>query len=685
MAQPYAPLIQQMLLEFQNQRLESTERIAQSILRINPKDLIALQVYGLVLAMQGRLKEAVEYLSKAALQDSKNPELLSNLAKAQYGAGLYIEASQTYEKLNRLAPNNPQVLTDMGTVHGKLRQYERAASCYDKAIELAPNYFLAWSNRGNLFLEQGFPEKALVCYETALKHNPDYPETWTNYGNAYFDLGRFEEAKLAHERALSINPAYGEAWSNHGNTMLELKKGSEALASYQKAYDILPEHPFLIGNLLNAYRVDCDWGKSEALIPKALEAVAQGKASVPPFILLQTPAELDLQKIASEVYVRERIPVVQSESLPRNVNDGTRKIRIGYFSTDFKEHPVGILMENLIGLHDRSRFEVLGFFLNKKSGDDLENRLTKAFDNTIDLYGMSDAIAQQQVLDQHLDIAIDLNGHTAGARTGLFACHIAPIQVNFLGYAGTSGVNFYDYIIVDKVVVPPENQKHFVEKLAYLPNSFFPADTLISHDAFGALPSRESQGLPSTGFVFACFNNSYKISPDIFSVWMKLLLSVPQSVLWLTKPSDSAILNLRRSAQDHGVDPDCIVFASRVPARVDHLSRLRLADLFLDTLYFNAHTTAADALWAGVPVLTCPGNTFASRVAASQLSALGLTECITKSLEDYYAKALELATQPNALRELRDRQEGYRLTSPLFNSKQYVLDLENLYLDMMKQ
>lgn len=685
MAQPYAPLIQQMLLEFQNQRLESTERIAQSILRINPKDLVALQVYGLALAMQGRLQEAVQSLSKAALLDPKNPELLNNLAKAQHGAALYAEASQTYEKLNRLVPNNAEVLTDMGTTYGKLRQYQKASSCYDKAIELAPNYFLAWSNRGNLLVEQGFPERALVCYETAIQYNPNYPETWTNYGNAYFDLGRFEEARLAHERALSMNPVYGEAWSNHGNTLQELKRGEEALISYQKAYDILPEHPFLLGQLFNAYRTHCDWENSETLIPLGLEAVSKSQASVPPFILLQTPAKLDLQKQAAEVYVRERIPLINSEKLDLIANDGKRKIRIGYFSTDFKEHPVGMLMENLIRLHDRSRFEVIGFFLSKKSGDQVEDRLRKVFDQSIDLFGVNDSTARQQVLDQHLDIAVDLNGHTAGARTGLFARKIAPIQVNYLGYAGTSGANFYDYLIADQVVIPPDHQGHYVEKIAYLPHSFFPADTLISHDDFGSLPSRESQGLPSQGLVFACFNNAYKITPEIFTVWMKLLKTIPNSVLWLTMPSSAAIENLRKQALSHGVSPDRVLFAPRVPARVDHLSRLRLADIFLDTLYFNAHTTAADALWAGVPVITLPGETFASRVAASQLTALGMSECIADSLEDYYAKAIDYATHLDRLKSLRAKQEAKRLASPLFNTKQYVLDLENLYLDLMKQ
>lgn len=682
---PYAPLLQQMLLEFQNQRLESTERIAQSILRINSKDLVALQVLGLAQAMQGRLSEAVVFLSKAAALDGKNPELLNNLAKAQHGAKLYADAIQTYEKLNRLIQNNPQVLTDMGTAYGKLQEFDKAAACYDKAIALMPNYFLAWSNRGNLLVDQGLPEQALLSYETALQHNPNYPETWTNYGNAFFELGRFEEARQAHERALELNPQYGEAWSNHGNTLQELKRGEEMLRSYQKAYEIIPEHPFLIGQLLNAYTTNCDWVKSEPLIALAIDAVSQSKQAVPPFILLQTPASLEQQLKAAQIYTKDRVHVINPDSIALSAPMSGRKIRIGYFSADFKEHPVGILMENLIHLHDRERFEVIGFFLSKRSGDALESRLTKSFDQFVDLFGLNDHEARAIALEQHLDIAIDLNGHTAGARTALFGRKLAPIQMNYLGYAGTSGAHFYDYLIADSVSVPVEHQQFFTEQIAYMPNSFFPADSMIAHEAFGSIPSRSSQGLPEQGFVFASFNNAYKITPHIFCEWMKLLKQVPQSVLWLSTPSDTAIQNLKQQAVLHGVDAERVLFAPRVPARVDHLSRLRLIDLFLDTPNFNAHTTAADALWAGVPVLTILGDAFAGRVAASQLTALGMPDLICESVQSYFEKALELATNPDQLKSIRLKLENNRVNSALFNTRQYVIDLEDLYLRALEK
>lgn len=679
MAQPYAPLLQQMLLEFQNQRHDSAERIAQSILRINPKDGVALQVLGLVLAMQSRFLEAVAPLSKAASLDSKDPELLANLARAQYSAKLYFEATQTFEKLNRFIPNNPQILLDKGTAHAKLRQYEQAAFCYDKVIELSPDYFLAWSNRGNLLADLGFPAKAIECYETALQFNPSYPETWTNYGNALYDLGRLEEARLAHEKALTIDPNYGEAWSNHGNVLLDLKLVDEAFISYKKAYSILPELPLLKGQLINFYGSLCDWRDRDALVEVVLHEISQAKPACHPFALLQTSASPSDQKQNAEIFTKFRIPILNDE-LPKPVPLAKKdKIRIGYFSTDFMDHPVGMLMENLLRLHNRSQFEIYGFFLNKKVGDATEQRLTQLFDKSFDLFGINDADAQKLSIEQNLDIAIDLNGHTSGARMGIFARKIAPIQICYLGFAGTTGADFYQYLIADRIAIPPEDQKFYSEQIAYLPNSFFPADTLIAREDFGVLPSRLSQGLPESGFVFSCFNNSYKITPDIFDIWMNLLNAVPESILWLSKPSDGAMENLKKEALARGVDSSRLIFAIREPTRKGHLSRLRLADLFLDTAFFNAHTTAADALWAGVPVLTIRGNTFASRVASSMLTALDMDEMIVNSKEGYFNKALDLATHQDKITQVKEKQEVNRSNTALFDTKQYVKDIEDLY------
>jgi predicted O-linked N-acetylglucosamine transferase (SPINDLY family) len=337
-------------------------------------------------------------------------------------------------------------------------------------------------------------------------------------------------------------------------------------------------------------------------------------------------------------------------------------------------------MEEIVELHDRSQFEIFGFFLNKKTKDSIEESLLKSFDKVFDLSNTSDEVAHSLVLDQKLDLAIDLNGHTSGARMPLFAKGLAPLQINYLGYAGTSGAEFYDYIIADKIAIDPTQEQFFVEKVAHLPNSFFPINSASKIDEAIPNPSRLSQGLPEDVFVFGCFNNAYKITPIVFKAWMDILKAIPKSVLWLSEPSAKAMENLRSEAKKCGIDQDRLIFAKRLQNRIEHLSRIRNMDLFLDTPYYNAHATAADSLASGVPVLTIQGETFASRVAASQITAAGIPELITNSIEEYTQKAVELASDPEKLRALRECLKNNSETAPLFDTKRYVIDLEKLYL-----
>ena len=684
MSQAYRHLTQQMLLDFQQQRLESARRVANTVLRLNPKDLVALQILGLCMAMQGRSREAVPPLLKAAQLDPKNAELLSNLARAQHGAELYREVLETYAKLLRLVPDSAQIQTDRGTALAKLRRFDEAEQAYQKAIALQPDNFLAWSNRGNLLSELRLTPEAIQSYEKALQLNPSYAETWTNLGNALFDIGRFTDAAHAHEKALSLNPEYGEAWSNYGNTLLEMKEDERTYESYVKAFQIKPDVPFLYGQLLSAKLGSCIWDQAEPNANSILARVDENEKICLPFVLLSTPASLAQQLSCAKVFVADRCPP-DGSALAEDYRPivSNQKIRIGYFSSDFKNHPVGILMENILRLHDRTAFEFYGYFLNKKKSDPIESSISRLLDSAHDLFGVTDKDAHALIAQHQLDIAIDLNGHTSGARTALFSHRLAPIQVNYLGYAGTSGAAFFDYLIADLIAIPKLDQPFFTEKIAYLPDSFFPVDTSITD--FGFLPSRESQGLPSSGFIFACFNNAYKIQPEIFRCWMHLLKSVESSVLWRTTPSKKAMKNLQAACGDLVVDSSRLIFAKREAERKDHLSRLRLVDLFLDTPHYNAHATCADALWAGVPVLTQVGSTFAGRVAASQLHALGMADCIVDSVEAYKEKAIELALNPALLQSVRDQLTQNSKTMPLFDSKLYVKNLENTYRTIISQ
>lgn len=681
MSQSYGHLIQQMLLEFQQQRLESAERVANTVLRLNSKDLVALQILGLCMAMQGRFREAVVPLSKAAQIDPRDAELLSNLARTQHGAELYREVLETYTKLLRLVPDSAQIQTDRGTAFAKLRRYEEAERAYKKAIVLEPDYFLAWSNQGNLLNELGLTKLAIESYETALQLNPSYAESWTNLGNALFNLCRYPDAAICHEKALHLNPDYGEAWSNYGNTLLEMKEGERAYDSYAKAFQIKPDIPFLYGQLLSAKLGGCLWDQEEPNTNSILARIDATQKVCLPFVLLSTPASLAQQFSCAKVFIADRCPAHIDLISPQWPAVKKQKIRIGYFSSDFKNHPVGILMENILKLHDRTSFEIYGYFLNTKTHDSLEQSLNRLFDSAHNLFGMTDKDAHALILQHQLDIAIDLNGHTAGARTALFSLRLAPIQVNYLGYAGTSGATFFDYLIADRIAVTQADQPFFSEKIAYLPNSFFPVDTSITD--FGVLPTRYDQGLPNSGFIFACFNNAYKIQPEIFSCWLNLLKSIEGSVLWLTTPSNKAIENLQAVCGDFGVDSSRVIFAKKEIERRDHLSRLRLADLFLDTPHYNAHATCADALWAGVPVLTQIGTTFAGRVAASQLHALGMADLVVDTSAAYTAKAIEFALNGELVQSVKNRMIQNSRTMPLFDSKLYVNNLENTYREIV--
>jgi protein O-GlcNAc transferase len=408
MSQAYRHLTQQMLLAFEQQRLEPAERAASSILRLNPKDLIALQILGLCMAMQGRLREAVSPLSKAAHLDPKNAELLSNLALSQHGAELYREALETYAKLLRLVPDNPQIQTDRGTAYAKLKRFDEAEQAFEKAIMLRPDYFLAWSNRGNLLSELRLTEQAIQSYEKALQLNPNYYEAWTNLGNAFFDLNRFSDAVISHEKALSLNPEYGEAWFNYGNTLLEMKEDGRAYECYVKAFQFKPDLPFLYGQLLFAKLGSCQWDQAEPNATTILARIDSTEKICSPLVLLSTAASLAQQLNCAKILIANRCPPVSNklvEHQPAEVNK--QKVRIGYFSSDFKQHPVGILMENILNLHDRTSFEFYGYFLNKKTLDPVETSLSRLFDSAHDLFGMTDKdahvlISQHQLLYFHI-------------------------------------------------------------------------------------------------------------------------------------------------------------------------------------------------------------------------------------------------------------------------------------------
>jgi predicted O-linked N-acetylglucosamine transferase (SPINDLY family) len=485
---------------------------------------------------------------------------------------------------------------------------------------------------------------------------------------------KFEEAMEVYNKALAIKPDYADAYYNMGIALQQQNKLEEAIEAYTKALAIKPDHEAArVGKLHQSARI-CNWdtiAKDVNLIPE----LGISERHVSPFALLSLEDSPDRHLIRSKIHANT--DYLQKPLPPKGrPSKRPKRIRIGYFSTDFREHPVAYLIARVLELHDRNKFKIFGYSLHGSNSCEMRQRLVKSFDCFTDVQDMSDKDISFRARQDKIDIAIDLNGYTQNSRAGIFAYRAAPIQINYLGYPGTLGADFMDYILADRFLIPGENQKHFNEKPLYLPNTYMPTDDCreISQKPM----NRSDMGLPDDAFIFCCFNNNYKISPNEFDIWMRLLTKVENSILWLRESNQFSSINMKNEAQKRKVDPSRLVFADKVPMD-EHLARQRLADLFVDTFTFNAHTTATEALWADLPVVTKIGQGFAARVAGSLLNAVGLPELVTETEKDYEALILELATNSKKLAEIKDKLATNRLTQPLFNTELYTKHLEQGY------
>jgi predicted O-linked N-acetylglucosamine transferase (SPINDLY family) len=566
------------------------------------------------------------------------------------------------------------------SLHQKGRLVE-AASLYRQILSQNPQNADALHLLGVIKAQTNNPADALELIDHAIKLRPNNAWFFTNRGIALAKLKRFDEALVSFDRALIIKPDLVAAHNNRGFAQQELKRFDEALVSYDRALAIDPNDVRFLGARLFCTINMSRWGGLEDDVRVLAEVIASARYASEPFAVLATSLPANLLKMCAEIYIREKYP--QNILLPTIEGQYQHgRIRLGYFSSDFSNHAVAYLMAELFEIHDRALFEIIAFAFGPVKKDAMRLRLEKSFDRFFDVGAMSDKDVAQLARSLEVDIAIDLNGLTQGARTGVLAMRAAPIQVNYLGYPGTMGANYIDYLIADPILIREDQQQHYVEKIVYLPNSYQANDSKrrIGDKHF----TRVGCGLPQEGFVFCCFNNNYKISPVLFDIWMNLLRAVEGSVLWLLEDNAFAAKNLRTEAKIRAVDPRRLVFAPRMEPS-DHLARHELADLFLDTLPYNAHTTASDALWAGLPLVTCSGQMFAGRVAASLLHAAGLQELITHDLNAYEALALELATNPQRLFSLRQRMLENRLTCPLFDTRLFTKHMETAYITMWKQ
>jgi predicted O-linked N-acetylglucosamine transferase (SPINDLY family) len=637
------------------------------------KDAIALH-------RTGRLAEAADLYRQALARNPEDGEALHLLGLIEFQRKNAVAAVALMDSAVKLNPDNAVCHCDRAVVLRALGRFDESIASCDRALALKPVYAEAHVNRGAALFDARRYAEAVASYDSALAIRPDQADAHAGRGHALQALERFDEAIASYDRALGLKPGFADVLVRRGDAQRRLKRFDDAVASYDRALEVRPDYPYLPGiSLLYKLRI-CDWSGLEHDIAELDRRIGAGKRASPPFTALVLPLSAERQRACAEIYVRDR-NAEHSVLAPLGPYQHDR-IRLGYFSADYRNHPTAFLTAGMFEHHDRSRFEVSAFSLDSSKHDAMRARLERTFDRFIEVDTLSDRDIALLARAREIDIAIDLGGFTEGSRTGIFAFRAAPVQVNYLGYPGTMGAGYFDYLIADAVVIPSTEQRHYAEKIAYLPDSYQANDSrrTISDRMF----TRTECGLPERGFVFCCFNRSYKILPPVFDVWMRLLRGVPGSVLWLLAEDQGAMERLRAHANIRGIDPGRLVFAKQMPL-AEHLARHRLADLFLDTVPYNAHTTASDALWTELPVLTCLGDTFPGRVGASLLHAVGMPELIAADLAAYEALALELATNAKRLLILRQKLAIHRLTQPLFDTARFTRNIERVFRAMWER
>ena len=632
-----------------------------------------------VLAKRGRYDEALAAYDKVLALRPGFAEPWLGRGNVYNGLKHYDDALRAYDAALAAKPELIEAWYGRGNVFTSLRQYDRAFASYEKALVLQPDCAEAWLGRGNTFFALRQHGDALSAYEKALGLEPDLAEAWLGRGSVCLERADYDGGLAAYERALSINPEFAEAWSGRGNVLFERRQYPAALAAYDKAAALKPGLDYAAGTRLLAKLHMCDWANLGTEIESCLAAIRQGKLAGTPFALLALPATAAEQQRCANQYVKDRAPTMPSLRSKSYSHD---RIRLAYLSADFGEHPVAYLAAGLYERHDRSRFNITGISFGRDRTSPMRDRLQHAFDRFIDAADKTEVEIAELVGELEIDIAVDLMGHTRNGRPGVFARRPAPLQVSYLGYLGTMGADYIDYIIADAIALPFDQQAYYSEKIVHLPDCFLVNDDRLA--IAPQTPTREEVGLPGDGFVFCSFNNSYKLAPSIFQLWMRLLRAIDGSVLWLAEANPDMTVNLRREAQSCGIDPGRVVFAPHVPL-AQHMARQRLADLFLDTTPYNAGATAAAALWSGVPLLTLLGGTFVGRMAASMLHAVGLPELVAESLSGYEAQALRMATDTAFCRALKQRLARNRGTFPLFDTARFARNIENAYATMWRR
>ena len=626
-----------------------------------------------------RFEDALASFDRALAIKADYAEALNNRGTALLRLERFEEALACYERVLAIRPDYAEALNDRGSALLELKRPRDALASCEQALAVQPDHLEALINRGNALLSLQRPEDALASYEQALAVRPDSVEALNNRANVLLGLNRYEEALAGCDRTLAIKPDLVEAFIIRGQALSDLRRPGPALESFNRALAIKPDSAIALAARAHTAALSCNWDRSADIhgrLHASVDAASfDGNCNI--FALLSIFDDPQLQRRAAERYCARKATPVGKPASPSRLARNSR-LRIGYLSADFKAHPVAFLTTGLIEAHDRSFCDVYGFSASANDGSPERKRLVAAFDHMVDVAAPSGEALCREIGKAEIDILIDLGGHTKGSRILDLAGRPAPIQVSYLGYPGSVGASFIDYIIADRFVIPPDTAQHYSEKVVYLPDCFQANDD--KREISRNVPTRAQCTLPEHGFVFCAFHNSYKLNPEVFGIWMGLLQAVPDSVVWLVAAAD-AHDNLRREAQARGIDPARLVFAGPAPYP-DHLARQKLADLFIDTWPYNGGTTASDALWAGLPVLTMAGRGYAARMAGSLLYAVGLPELVTHSPEAYEALALRLAREPGLLGGVRRKLAVSIKSAPLFNTKRFVCHIEAAYAQM---
>ena len=630
---------------------------------------------------QSKFLEAKRIYELVLQKEPFNIQALDLLGVISLESKEYIRAIELMKRVLEINPNSSFALNNIGVAYLHLKDYAYAINFFSKVIEIDPDYVEALLNLGTCYQQTNNLDAAIKYFDLSIIKNPSFYESYFNKANALVQLKEYFLSLEYFDKTLQLNPNHIDAIINKGISFQELGRFDEAQNCFETAYSLNPNYNFLLGTLLNSRARQCDWANLDSNIEKLGKSITNHQPVAIPFSYLSLIDNPELHRLSAKIYSEYKYPIINAKyDRPLTVEENV-KIKIGYYSADFYNHATGYLIAELFEKHDKNNFEFFAFSYGDPPDDIYHKRIKSAL-NFYDVSNINDTDVAKLSHNLGIDIAVDLKGYTDRQRVGIFAHRCAPIQINYLGYPGTMGSEYYDYIIADKVTIPVNSQKFYSEKIIYLPICYQVNDS--TREISTVRITKEMAGLPKDVFIFCCFNNNYKILPDIFNIWMQILLETNDSVLWLLKDNETASDNLKREAEIRGVNPNRLIFAERAPLN-EHLARHDLADLFIDTSPYNAHTTASDALWSGLPVLTCPGTSFASRVSASLLNDLNLHELIAVDFIDYKNKALDLAFNPEKVKNLKSKLNNEKMNTSLFKGEVFAKYIESAYLEIYRR